>query len=158
LSRAVNKLDTYRNEGPLFSWLCTFCRYEISSHFKKAGRNVAEVALADDVPEVRHALETLALERRDDPERALQQREFEQHVHDTLDALPSRYGDVLEWKYVQGLSVEEIAGRLHVGVKAAESMLTRAREAFRNTFRPEQESPAAQRPREAAATAGDSRG
>jgi len=36
----------------------------------------------------------------------------------TLDALPGSYGDALEWKYVQGLSVKEIAARLNLGAKA----------------------------------------
>ena len=52
----------------------------------------------------------------------------------TLDHLPGRYGDVLEWKYMQGLSVAEIAGRLGIGYKAAESLLTRARAEFRQAF------------------------
>jgi DNA-directed RNA polymerase specialized sigma24 family protein len=52
----------------------------------------------------------------------------------TLDQLPARYGDALEWKYVEGLSVKEIAVRLGVGPKAAESLLTRARQAFRDAF------------------------
>jgi RNA polymerase sigma-70 factor (ECF subfamily) len=55
-------------------------------------------------------------------------------VQATLDHLPGRYGQVLEWKYIQGLSVDEIATRLGVGYKAAESLLTRARGAFRDAF------------------------
>ena len=45
--------------------------------------------------------------------------------------MPKHYGDILEWKYVDGLSVADIAARLGVGPKAAESLLTRARNAFR---------------------------
>jgi DNA-directed RNA polymerase specialized sigma24 family protein len=41
---------------------------------------------------------------------------------------------VLEWKYIQGLGVDEIALRLGLGYKAAESLLTRARNAFREAF------------------------
>ena len=52
----------------------------------------------------------------------------------TLDSLPLHYGDALEWKYLDGLSVVEIAARLGVSTKAAESRLTRAREAFRDGF------------------------
>jgi DNA-directed RNA polymerase specialized sigma24 family protein len=55
-------------------------------------------------------------------------------VEATLDALPGRYGDALEWKYIDGLSVQEIADRLRVGPKAAESLLTRARESFRDAI------------------------
>ena len=51
-----------------------------------------------------------------------------------MDPLPPRYGDALEWKYIHGLTVKEIAALLEVGPKAAESLLTRARQAFRDGF------------------------
>ena len=55
-------------------------------------------------------------------------------MHEALDYLPSRYSQALEWKYCEGLSVNEIAERLEVGAKAAESVLSRARVAFREAF------------------------
>jgi DNA-directed RNA polymerase specialized sigma24 family protein len=55
-------------------------------------------------------------------------------VHLVLDALPAHYANALEWKYLEELSVAEIAGRLGLGEKAAESLLTRARAAFRDAF------------------------
>ena len=70
----------------------------------------------------------------DDPDLELQRRELSTFVQLTLDHLPGRYGDVLEWKYLQEMSVDEIAERLGVGYKAAESLLTRARAAFREGF------------------------
>ena len=51
-----------------------------------------------------------------------------------LDRLPARYGDVLEWKYIEGRSVEEIGQRLGVGQIAAQSQLARARVAFRDAL------------------------
>src|SRR5437763_597978 len=67
-------------------------------------------------------------------EAALRRSETSRLVQLVLDRLPGRYGDALEWKYIDGLSVAEIAERLGVGVKAAESTLTRARSAFRDAF------------------------
>ena len=55
-------------------------------------------------------------------------------MQSTLDHLPPRYGHALEWKYIEGLSVDEVARRLGLGYKAAESLLTRARQAFREGF------------------------
>ena len=68
------------------------------------------------------------------PESALHRKELARLVQVTLDALPRAYGDALEWKYLEGLSVSEIALRLNLGLKAAESLLTRARQAFRDGF------------------------
>jgi RNA polymerase sigma-70 factor (ECF subfamily) len=36
LSKAMLRIDTFRGEAPLFSWLCTFCRHEISAHLRLA--------------------------------------------------------------------------------------------------------------------------
>ena len=64
----------------------------------------------------------------------MQRREIARLVQVVLDRLPGRYGDALEWKYIDGFSVAEIAERLALAPKAAESMLTRARAAFRDAF------------------------
>lgn len=83
------------------------------------------VDLVEDLPEIRAALDSLG---------ALQQKETARLVQVVLDRLPDRYGDALEWKYIEGLSVAEIAVRLGVATKAAESLLARARVAFRDAF------------------------
>jgi RNA polymerase sigma-70 factor (ECF subfamily) len=51
-----------------------------------------------------------------------------------LDHLPPRYSRALEWKYLEDVSVDDIARRLQCTPKAAESLLTRARDAFRDAF------------------------
>jgi RNA polymerase sigma-70 factor (ECF subfamily) len=51
-----------------------------------------------------------------------------------LTALPRRYRDVLHAKYKDGLAVAEIALRFGETEKAIESLLTRAREAFKRAF------------------------
>ena len=132
LSRAVTKLGTYRGEAALLTWLHTFCRHEISAWYEQRARRSREIDLVEELPEVRAALESLAHDA--DPEQHLRRGELRRLVQATLDALPARYGDVLEWKYIEGLAVVEIAERLGVGPKAAESTLTRARNAFREGF------------------------
>jgi RNA polymerase sigma-70 factor (ECF subfamily) len=133
LLKAVDKLHTFRGEAALFTWLCTFCRHEISAYYRRRGKT-PEVTLIEDAPEVRAALESLSAGSTDRPEETLHRKEIARLVQTTLDALPNRYGDALEWKYIQGLSVKEISERLAIGPKAAESLLTRAREAFRDGF------------------------
>jgi RNA polymerase sigma-70 factor (ECF subfamily) len=132
LIRGLAGLHTYRGEAALFTWLCTLCRREIAAWREQEGRG-HEVSFFDDLPEVRAALEAMSTGD-DDAEAMLLRREVSVLVHLTLDYLPDRYGDVLEWRYIHGLSVTEIAGRLGVGYKATESLLSRARAAFRDGF------------------------
>ena len=90
--------------------------------------------LIEDTPQVRAALESLG-SAFDDPENAFDRAEIGRLVQVALDQLPAHYGNALEWKYLEGLSVKQIAGRLKLSPKAVESLLTRAREAFRDGFR-----------------------
>jgi RNA polymerase sigma-70 factor (ECF subfamily) len=134
LCKVVRKLHTFRGEASLFTWACTFCRWEISAWQVKHGRRGLAVELVEESPEVRAALESLAALGSPGPRDELLRKEVADLVRSTLDQLPNRYGDALEWKYIEGLSVKEIAARLSVGPKAAESLLTRARQAFRDAF------------------------
>jgi RNA polymerase sigma-70 factor (ECF subfamily) len=133
LVRALAHLGSFRGEAALLTWLCALCRREIAAWYEREGR-VREVSFFDERPEIRAALEAVAALDADDPEASLKRREVSRLVQLTLDHLPGQYGDILEWKYMQGLSVGEIADRLGVGYKAAESLLTRARAAFREAF------------------------
>jgi RNA polymerase sigma-70 factor (ECF subfamily) len=132
LCRAVSRLSTYRGEARLFTWLCTFCRHEISAWYERRARRAPEVDLVDELPEVRAALESLGTDA--GPEATLRRDELRRFVQAILDSLPGRHGDALEWKYIEGLTVAEIAARLGVGEKAAESVLSRARQGFREAI------------------------
>lgn len=133
ICKAIANLRSYRGEATLAAWLYTICRYEINGHFRRSGRRPEEVDLVDETPAVRATLDSISAER-GDPEAALDEKEYKALVHATLDRLPPRYGKALEWKYIDELPVLEIAQRLQVGPKAAESILTRARKAFRDAF------------------------
>jgi RNA polymerase sigma-70 factor (ECF subfamily) len=134
ICKAIAKLHTYRGEAALFTWLCTFCRHEIAELYRRIRVAARHVSLVDDVPEVRAVVESLRaeLERAD---AAFDRQELARLVQVALDLLPERYGSVLEWKYIDELPVAEIAARLALSPKAAESLLTRAREAFRECFK-----------------------
>jgi RNA polymerase sigma-70 factor (ECF subfamily) len=133
LIKALAKVGTFRGEAALFSWLCAFCRHEISAWYARSGATV-QMSTGDDSPEMRTLLDAIAAMSADDPEEEYQRRELAHRVRTTLDHLPGRYGDALVWKYLEGESVGEIARRLGLGYKAAESHLTRARQAFRDAF------------------------
>ena len=132
LIAAVRNLASWRGEATLFTWLCTICRREISAWEKRTSRHVI-VSLAEDDPGLRAALDSIGAAA-DAPDAGLARADTGRIVQLALDHLPPRYSRALEWKYLEDLSVDDIAGRLQCTPKAAESLLTRARNAFRDAF------------------------
>jgi RNA polymerase sigma-70 factor (ECF subfamily) len=132
-TNVIRKIASYRGEAALFTWLCTFCRYEIAAFLRQKGKRAPEVELIEDSPHARAALESLGALSNGTIAR-FERDELARMVWAVLDHLPVRYGNALQWKYIQGFSVREIASRLGASPKAAESILTRARQAFRDGF------------------------
>jgi len=130
----VRKMGSFRGEALLFTWLCQICRNETSAVFRQRKIEMREDVPIEDHPGVQAALESVAS---DDgrPETARRREEIANFVRVTLEHLPSNYAQALELKYVQGYSVKEIAASLNIGEKAAESILTRSRVAFKERFR-----------------------
>ncbi len=130
----VRKMSSFRGEALLFTWLCQICRNETSAVFRQRNLELREDIPIEDHPAVQAALESVAV---DDgrPESAQRRDEIANFVRVTLEHLPMNYATALEMKYVLGCSVKEIAERLQVGEKAAESVLSRARAAFKERFR-----------------------
>lgn len=133
LCRAVEKLHTYRGEAALFTWLCRLCRNEISDHLRRTSR-LAERECAFDDAGISAMLESIDSGEQHDPVRSTEREQLGQLIQAILDHLPARQGNALEWMYIQGLTVNEIAGRLEVSEAAAQSLLARARQSFRNGF------------------------
>jgi RNA polymerase sigma-70 factor (ECF subfamily) len=128
--KAIASLAAFRGDAALSTWLAACCRNEIAALYRRGPRSGREISLDDG--EARHGPPLAAAA--DGPEASLLRQERAELVHRALDELPPRYGKALEWKYLENLPVAEIARRLEVGPKAAESLLTRAREAFRRGY------------------------
>jgi len=115
--KVIEKFDSYRGEAPLFTWLCACCRNEIAAHFRRAGRRPKEVELDEGIEQSQpDGTDTTEV------------------VHAALDRLPPTYARAMEWRYLDGLEVAEVAQRLALTYKAAESLLSRARSAFREAY------------------------
>jgi len=69
-----------------------------------------------------------------DPTTAEDEQDRAERTAAALDALSERQEAVLRAKYFDGLTVDEIAGSWHETPKAIESLLSRARAAFRERF------------------------
>ena len=133
--KAIEHLGSYRGEAALYAWFCRICRNTLIDYCRRSKVEMLHVVSIDGDPATAAVLEALTAPMSCGPEALSEQREVRRLVQAALDALPEQYGDVLEWKYVEELSVAEIAARLELGYKAAESLLTRARGAFREAIR-----------------------
>ncbi|HXR91564.1 MAG TPA: RNA polymerase sigma factor [Steroidobacteraceae bacterium] len=134
LSKAMRKLALFRGDAAIFTWLCQICRREVVDYLRAHRRHADHVTLIDDQPDLRAAIESLEAPDEYDLVKTYGRAEVGRLVQAVLDRLPARYGDALEWKYIEGHSVEEIGARLGIGHAAAQSLLARARLAFRDAL------------------------
>ncbi len=134
LCRAVRKLDSFRGEASLFTWLSRICRNELAELWEVAARDAARTVSIDASEHVRAQAESVAAIHDVDPHLAHAAADTARILRDVLHELPGRYGEVLEWKYLDELDVEEIARRLRTTFAAAQSTLQRARVALRTAL------------------------
>jgi RNA polymerase sigma-70 factor (ECF subfamily) len=135
LCKVMRRLDSFRGEAALFTWICQICRHQIADYLREARRHSERVVLIEDSPQVQAALDAIQAPDLENPDRVYDDRQLSSLIRSVLDRLPARYGDALEWKYVENLSVEEIGTRMGIGTTAAQSLLSRARSAFREAIR-----------------------
>ena len=134
MCRVVRKMGSYRGEALLFTWLCQICRNEMAAVFKQRGLTDSQSLPLEDHPAIRAALESISVES-DTPEKERTQEELARFVRLTLEYLPAKYATALEMKYIRDCTVDEIGEHLSISSKAAESVLSRARAAFKEGFR-----------------------
>ena len=100
-------------------------------HFRRqTGRRRARCLLEDDREPVRAAGSAPSEGATD----LLLREERARFVHLALDLLPPHHARALSMKYLENASVKEIAAALRLAPKATESLLTRARIAFRRHY------------------------
>jgi len=137
LLRALRELPRYepgRAENNIFPWLTGLARNEVQ---RVLGREKTAQASLQALWERLDRELADAFARIDAAplaDEVLQREETRELVNATMAQLPPHYRQALEAKYVTGQSVRTIAERWRMTEKAAESLLTRARESFRAAF------------------------
>lgn len=119
---AIDSLPLFRGDSSLYTFLCSIAKHEIVDFYRK---KKIKTFLFSHFPK----LENLASQALS-PERTLEEREIKMEVVRVLRSLSEGYSKILRLKYIDGLSYKEIAQKLKKSVKAVESKLARAREAF----------------------------
>jgi RNA polymerase sigma-70 factor (ECF subfamily) len=125
---ALRSISSYRGRSLLFTWLCSLAQHKIADFYRKRGR---QLQVFSDAPlEIIGAM----VESGPLPEEILARRDVRSHVAQTLMALPDDYRTALVARYADECSVDEIARLLGKSYKATESLLARAKTAFRAAF------------------------
>jgi RNA polymerase sigma-70 factor (ECF subfamily) len=113
--------------GELRDWLFGIARLQVAQHFRRltsgfVSENAESIELADNA---------LLL-----PQEVMERVERLQLVRAALTAIPLSHQVVLQQKYVDGRSVQEIATAMKTTAKAVESSLSRARMRLRTLLGP----------------------
>jgi RNA polymerase sigma-70 factor (ECF subfamily) len=127
LSTAARRIETFRGDSTLFSWLLAICRHELGRHSAAAARHAAVLTLRGDDD----GLDAVEAPAATTPEAASSATERAERVRACLGRLPGRQAEALELKYIDGYSSKEIAALLNMRDEAVQSLLARARRAFR---------------------------
>jgi len=133
LIKAMRSLDRFRGESSLFTWLTQICLHELADVTRKTARRPIHTSL-DEPDNVARLSPQLHASSFFEPEATVDAQLHRVAMIRALNALPKQYAVALEAKYGDGLSVAEIAELLGVTTIAAQSVLARAREAFRQRW------------------------
>ncbi len=128
LLASLEALPGYRGQSQLFTWLCGIARHKIADFCRRSSRS--GVFLARLSSQERAAL----IDAGPLPEEILLQKTVRAAVSEALGALPEEYRRVLVARYAEERGVDEIARSLGKTYKATESLLSRARAAFRESL------------------------
>jgi RNA polymerase sigma-70 factor (ECF subfamily) len=126
-ARGARTYDPAR--GSPWVWLSGIARRQAALHFRRKQTRPVGNALRG----VSGITDWLDI-RADDPADLLQSAETAAAVRETLRELPVEYETLLVGKYLDGLSLEELAAAEDSTAEAISSKLARARRAFRETF------------------------
>lgn len=129
--RSIGTFDPAR--GRLFPWLKAVARNEARSRLRSERRGGVDLPLSA-VPE--YVLDRLAdaIDQTPLPDELLARRDTQMLIRECLTELNTRYRQALVRKYLDGWKVARIAADFGVSEKALESLLSRARESFKNAL------------------------
>ncbi|HTO59387.1 MAG TPA: sigma-70 family RNA polymerase sigma factor [Pseudomonadales bacterium] len=133
MRNAARRIETYRGEATLLSWLLQICRRELAKRYARLDRQPTQLAIEGD-DALRDLIDSIEASQTSEPEHAILREELTTRLRRALEELPDRYADALEMKYVDDLSSKEIAEQLGIGDEATQSLLARARRALRGVF------------------------
>jgi len=130
---AMRNLGSYRGGAALFTWLCTICRNQITDACRNAARH-RNLQSFDDLADERPLVTIVELTDFRDPLDECETDSMRAAVRRVINNLPGHYARILELRFGDELLGHEIATTLQLSDDAAESLLARARHAFKSAW------------------------
>lgn len=122
----IESLRNFRGESKIKTFLFSIAKHKVIDYIRK--KKLKKVLFSALSPFVVESIATVVM---DDE---LEKKEVACKIKQVLDNLPNDYRVILRLKYIQGEKIKEIAQKLSMNFKAAESLLFRARKAFVRVF------------------------
>jgi RNA polymerase sigma-70 factor (ECF subfamily) len=123
--RAFTKLDRFRGESSLSTWLTRIALNEALGR-KRRVRPMLALSVLDDPPG-RENIPFPSAPTQVDPERSIAQREIRRILERTIDDLPRAFRTVFVLRVIEGMNIEETAGILGIKPETVKTRLHRAR-------------------------------
>jgi RNA polymerase sigma-70 factor (ECF subfamily) len=117
---ALEGWNSYRGDGTVLSWLRAIARCQVADYLRQRAERSCQSEL-DAVAETAASIEPEATSRA-------------VRLAQSMRSLPPQYVELLEEKYLEGLSVRQIAQQRSRTEKAIESELSRARQMLKSTL------------------------
>jgi RNA polymerase sigma-70 factor (ECF subfamily) len=132
--RAYRAIGNFRGDAQFYTWLHRIAVNTAKNHLVAHNRRPPTDDI--DVSDAEQFESGLRLRDNDTPERELMRQQMEQTVMRAVDGLPEELRTAITLREVEGLSYEEIAGRMDCPIGTVRSRIFRAREAIDAELRP----------------------
>jgi RNA polymerase sigma-70 factor (ECF subfamily) len=132
--RAYRAIGNFRGDAQFYTWLHRIAVNTAKNHLVAHNRRPPTDDI--DVADAEQFESGLRLRDNDTPERELMRQQMEQTVMRAVEALPEELRTAITLREVEGLSYEEIAGRMDSPIGTVRSRIFRAREAIDAELRP----------------------
>lgn len=122
LLASLDAMRDFSYRSSLFTFICSIANHKVIDFYRR--KKIKDIVFSR-ITNLEPLISTLF-----GPEESLDEELLRQKIKETFKVLAPRYRQILHLKYIYGLSVMEIAQKLSISFKSAESQLFRARRAF----------------------------
>ncbi len=126
-TKAISKLNLYDDNFNFKTWLISIAQNNLIDYYRKRKKEDAEVLTED--------YEFIFAETEPSPEKLLIDQQNLKDFYSKLDNLPEKYSEVLKLKFIDDLSIKEIANQLKLSESNVKVRIMRAKKLLMDEYR-----------------------